>query len=167
MADLYNHLYGLQTTGMRFFTVYGPYGRPDMAYYKFTKNICNGIPIEIYNNGEMSRSFTYIDDITEAISRILKTEHKNKIYDIGNDETVSLIEFIETIENELNIKAIKKYLPLQQGDVIETQSNSSELFWDTYFYPEINIKTGIKNFVKWYKEYNDIQTFNIQSVSMD
>src|SRR5699024_509829 len=151
MAHTYSSLYGIPTTGLRFFTVYGPWGRPDMALFKFTIYIIEGIPIDVYNNGEMMRDFTYIDDIVESISRLVKqpAEINNnwsgdnpdpsssyapyKVYNIGNNNPVNLMDFIEAIENKLGKKAIKNFMPLQAGDVPETYANVEDLYRDIDF----------------------------------
>ena len=164
MAHTYSHLYDLPTTGLRFFTVYGPYGRPDMAYYKFTQKIMNGIPIDVYNNGNMKRDFTHIDDIVESVVRIIdKPPHKNnshitsseapyKLYNIGNNKPVSLRRFINAIENACGIKAIENFLPMQAGDVPATFADIDELISDFNFKPQTSIEIGIKSFVDWYME---------------
>ncbi|NUH86402.1 NAD-dependent epimerase [Bacillus firmus] len=175
MAHTYSHLYGLPTTGLRFFTVYGPWGRPDMALFLFTKAIINGEPIKVFNNGNMMRDFTYVDDIVESIYRlILRKPEPNlewkgdnpdpgtsyapyKVYNIGNNSPVRLMEFIETIEEKLGIKAKKDYLPLQAGDVPETYANVEDLFRDINFQPKTSIKDGISNFIDWYLDYYKIK----------
>ena len=169
IAHTYSHLYNIPTTGLRFFTVYGPFGRPDMAYYKFTKSILNENPIDVYNNGEMQRDFTYIDDIVEGIEKVLykipnKSASENshaeapyKIYNIGNNRPTSLKNFIEAIEDACNKKAIKNFMPMQQGDVPITYADIDDLTRDTGFKPSTNIKSGIKNFVSWYKNYHNNQ----------
>ena len=166
MAHTYSHLYDLPTTGLRFFTVYGPYGRPDMAYYKFTKAILNKEPIDVYNNGIMKRDFTYIDDIVEGIIRVINqppTQNINKfsaskspykIYNIGNNNPVSLREFINAIEEACGIKAVENLLSMQPGDVPITYADIDSLKEATGFKPEINIESGISKFVKWYKGFN-------------
>lgn len=165
MAHTYSHLYGLPTTGLRFFTVYGPMGRPDMAYFKFTKAILEKKPIDVYNNGEMLRDFTYIDDIVEGVVRIMnKTPYNNtsnitkakapyKIYNIGNNQPVRLRRFITAIENSCGIKAIENLLPMQAGDVPITYADVDDLIKDVAFKPSTSIEDGIDKFVKWYKGY--------------
>ena len=174
MAHTYSHLYSMPCTGLRFFTVYGPWGRPDMSYFLFTKAILSGEPINIFNHGEMKRDFTYIDDICESLVRIMDkppSENKyfdkknplissswapHKIFNIGNSTSINLMEFIETIENELGQKAIKNFLPMQQGDVKETLADTS-LLEDWIFYkPSTNIKEGISRFINWYKSFYKI-----------
>lgn len=171
MAHCYSHLYDLPCTGLRFFTVYGPWGRPDQAAFLFTKNILERKPINIFNHGEMLRDFTYIDDIVESILRLLnKIPEKNqyfdkkkpdpslswapfRIFNIGNSNPIPLMEFISCLENELNIKAIKNFLPMQAGDVKSTSADTSCLEEWVNFKPKTSINDGIKIFTNWYKEY--------------
>lgn len=171
MAHTYSHLYGIPSTGLRFFTVYGPWGRPDMALFLFTKAILNGEPIQVYNYGKMRRDFTYIDDIVEGIIRLLDhvpegkakwDSHVNnpsesfapyKIYNIGNNNPVELERYIDVLEKELGHPAIKKYLPLQPGDVPETYADTSDLKNAVDFVPKTTVEEGIHQFVKWYQEY--------------
>tara|TARA_B100000242_G_scaffold293258_1_gene270816 strand:+ start:33 stop:1055 length:1023 start_codon:yes stop_codon:yes gene_type:complete len=171
MAHSYSHLYNIPCTGLRFFTVYGPWGRPDMALFKFTKSIINKEKIDIYNNGDMVRDFTYIDDIVEGIERILakppKEEinfnkkspdpscswAKHRVFNIGNSNPTPLIKFIEALENELKVEAIKNYLPMQPGDVKATSADTAKLEEWTGFKPKTSIESGIKNFVDWYKNH--------------
>jgi UDP-glucuronate 4-epimerase len=171
MAHAYSHLYGMKTTGLRFFTVYGPWGRPDMAYFLFTKAILAGEPINIFNNGEMKRDFTYIDDIVEGVARVIKSPpeptpdwDKNnpdpatswapyRIYNIGNNQVETLMYFIEVLEDCLGKKAKKIYLPMQDGDVAATYANVDDLVRDFDFKPSTSIETGLENFVKWYRGY--------------
>ena len=164
MAHAYSHLYNIPTTGLRFFTVYGPYGRPDMAYFKFTNAITNGEPIEIYNNGLMERDFTYIDDVILGIIALINKTPKpsnnnisaskapHKIYNIGNNNPITLRRFINAIESAVGKKAIEKLLPMQQGDVPLTYADIEELYNDINFRPTTKIEEGIFEFVKWYKE---------------
>ncbi|MDL5512652.1 NAD-dependent epimerase [Arenibacter sp. M-2] len=164
MAHTYSHLYGFATTGLRFFTVYGPWGRPDMALFLFTDAMVKGKPIKIFNNGNMERDFTYIDDITEGVVRILEkdtsTRIKNgksyKIYNIGNNNSVKLLDFIEAIEVNLGIKSKRELLPMQPGDVEKTWANVDELINDYGYSPNTTIKKGIANFISWYKNYYQI-----------
>lgn len=163
MAHSYSHLYNIPTTGLRFFTVYGPYGRPDMAYYKFTKAILNEDTINVFNNGDMRRDFTYIDDIVEGIIRVIEkvpTPQNNpytsanppyKIFNIGNNNPVTLRTFICAIEEACNKKAKENLLPMQPGDVPITYADIDELFEYIGFKPKTNIYTGINKFVDWYK----------------
>ncbi|MEB7768271.1 NAD-dependent epimerase [Mammaliicoccus sciuri] len=174
MAHTYSHLYNLPTTGLRFFTVYGPWGRPDMALFKFTKAIVNDEVIDVYNHGNMMRDFTYVDDIVEAISRLVKNPAQPnpewsganpdpsssyapyKIYNIGNNSPVRLMEFVEAIENKLGKEAKKNYMDLQPGDVPETYANVDDLFRNIDFKPETTIQEGVNKFVDWYLEYYSI-----------
>jgi UDP-glucuronate 4-epimerase len=164
MAHSYSHLYNLPCTGLRFFTVYGPWGRPDMALFKFTQNILSNKPIEIYNHGNMMRDFTYISDIVEGIIRIIDHPHiasqpaENqtapcKIYNIGNNQPVKLMDFVESIEQYLNKKAHKIFLPLQAGDVPMTYADISQLNNDFGFKPETTIQEGVQQFLDWYLQY--------------
>ena len=157
IAHSYSHLFKLPTTGLRFFTVYGPWGRPDMATYIFTKKILEKKKIDIYNHGRMKRDFTYIDDIVKGIcgavnSKIGKKKF-HKIYNLGNNKSEKLMDFIKTIEKHLGIISDKNFLPLQPGDVKETYAEISESKKDLNFYPNTTIKDGIPKFIKWYKEY--------------
>ena len=170
-AHTYSHLYGLPTTGLRFFTVYGPWGRPDMALFLFTKAIVNDEPINVFNHGDMMRDFTYIDDIIESIVRLTKRPAKGnpdwsgrnpdpsssnapyKVYNIGNNSPVRLMDFIKAIENKLGKTAIKNYMPLQPGDVPETYANVDDLYRDIDFRPRTSIQDGVNNFVDWYLDY--------------
>jgi UDP-glucuronate 4-epimerase len=174
MAHTYSALYNLPTTGLRFFTVYGPYGRPDMALFIFTKAILEGKAIDIYNYGNMMRDFTYVDDIVEGITRLVPTIPKPnadwdgmkpdpassfapyRIYNIGNNQPVQLLYFIETIERKLGVQAIKNLLPLQEGDVPETFADVAALTEAVGFKPNTSIETGIENFIQWYKGYYKI-----------
>jgi UDP-glucuronate 4-epimerase len=171
MAHTYSQLFGIPTTGLRFFTVYGPWGRPDMALFLFTKAILNGEPIKVFNNGNMMRDFTYVDDIVESIYRLtLKKAEPNlawngdnpdpgtsyapyKIYNIGNNNPVNLMDFIKAIEDKLGIEAKKEFLPLQAGDVPQTYANVEDLYRDIDFRPKTSIKDGINNFIDWYMDY--------------
>jgi UDP-glucuronate 4-epimerase len=157
MAHTYSHLYDFKTTGLRFFTVYGPWGRPDMAYYLFTEAISKNIPIKVFNNGEMERDFTYIDDIVNGVTKIIEAnivdrEHY-KIYNIGNNKTESLMDFITIIEKALNKKASKEMMPMQAGDVPKTWANIKEMKNDFDYQPKTSIKVGISKFVNWYFKY--------------
>jgi UDP-glucuronate 4-epimerase len=157
MAHTYGHLYDFKTTGLRFFTVYGPWGRPDMAYYLFAEAISNDKPIKVFNNGEMERDFTYIDDIVNGVAKIIEknidSREHYKIYNIGNNKTESLQDFIATIEQAMGKKAIKEMYPMQQGDVPRTFADISELIKIYNFKPTTKIKDGLKQFVNWYKSY--------------
>lgn len=171
MAHTYSHLYGLHCTGLRFFTVYGPWGRPDMALFLFTRAILEEKPIKVFNHGRMQRDFTYIDDIIEGVVRIMgrlpepdptwsgddpdpgTSYNRYKIYNIGNNNPVELMEFISAIEKVLGRKAKKEFLDLQPGDVPATYADIDDLVKDVGFKPKTPIETGIKHFVSWYKEY--------------
>ncbi len=165
MAHTYSHLYNIPTTGLRFFTVYGPYGRPDMAYFSFTKKILAGEQIDVYNNGEMQRDFTYIDDIVEGIVRVIDkvpTPQQSvattatapyQIYNIGNNQPVTLRRFITAIEDACGKKAKENLLPMQPGDVPATYADIDELIDDIDFIPKTSIEDGITKFVEWYKAY--------------
>ena len=156
MAKAYSHLFNFQTIGMRFFTVYGPWGRPDMALFKFTKKILSNREIEIYNYGNHIRDFTYIDDVTEIIVRLNKTKKikkKSEIFNIGNSNPVKLIDYIHQIEKSLNKIAKKKYLPLQAGDSKQTHSNTKKLHKILNYRPKVNFRNGVNNFVKWYRNH--------------
>ena len=176
MAHTYAHLYGLPCTGLRFFTVYGPWGRPDMAYFKFTRGILAGEPIPVYNRGEMARDFTYIDDIVEGVMRVLdrpaapdpdwdpahpavaSSTAPYRIYNIGNNRPVKLMEFIGTLEKCLGRKAVLDLLPMQPGDVPSTAADISALGKATGFAPSTPVETGLARFVAWYHEYYNKET---------
>lgn len=171
MAHTYSHLYGLPTTGLRFFTVYGPWGRPDMALFLFTKAILSGNPIDVFNYGKMKRDFTYIDDIIEGVVRVTDnipqgnphwsgdkpdpgtSKAPYKIYNIGNNNPVELLHFIEVIEDCLGMKAQKNMLPLQPGDVTMTYADVDDLIADVGFKPATPIDVGIRRFIHWYRDY--------------
>ncbi len=158
MAHTYSHLYGFATTGLRFFTVYGPWGRPDMALFLFTKAILNDHPINVFNNGKLERDFTYVDDIIEGVFRIIdrKTDEdktKYRLYNIGNNNSVKLMEFIDAIESSLGMEAQKNMMPMQPGDVTQTWANVDNLIKDYDYRPNTPVKEGIQNFVNWYKSY--------------
>ena len=161
MAHSYSHLYGFKTTGLRFFTVYGPWGRPDMAMFLFTDAIVNDKPIKVFNNGKLERDFTYIDDITEGVVRIIEkplvsdTDQKDrfKVYNIGNSKSVKLMDFITAIEESLDTVAKKEMLPMQPGDVEKTWANVDDLIRDFDYRPNTPIKKGVQRFIDWYKEF--------------
>ncbi len=172
MAHTYSHLFEIPTSGLRFFTVYGPWGRPDMALFLFTKAIIEGKPIDVFNNGEMKRSFTYIDDIVEGVIRLLDVPPKPKpvtvgeaqdpstsatapfhVYNIGSDKPETLMRYIEVLEENLGLKAIKNMLPMQPGDVAATWADVDDLKSAVGFEPKTTIEEGIKNFVDWYREF--------------
>jgi UDP-glucuronate 4-epimerase len=157
MAHTYGHLYGFKTTGLRFFTVYGPWGRPDMAYYLFADAISNDQPIKVFNNGNMERDFTYIDDIVNGVTKIIEknidSREHYKIYNIGNNKTESLQNFITTIEKAIGKKAIKEMYPMQQGDVPRTFADIDKLIDDIGYKPSTSINNGLEKFINWYKKY--------------
>lgn len=172
MAHSYAHLYGLPCTGLRFFTVYGPWGRPDMAYYKFAQAMLAGQPIDVYNHGRMQRDFTYIDDVVDAMLRLLDRpaqgdpawngQHPDpsssrapwQVYNIGNHSPVPLMDFIETIERLLGVPATKRLLPMQPGDVPATYADVAALQRDVGFTPATPLETGLGHFVRWFREYH-------------
>jgi len=173
MAHTYSHLYGLPTTGLRFFTVYGPWGRPDMALFLFTEAILAGRPIDVFNNGQMRRDFTFVDDIVEGVVRVLDrtaapddtwqatspdpagSSAPYRVYNIGNNEPVELMHLIQTIENCLGMTAKKNMMPMQPGDVPETHADIDDLERDTGFRPSTSIEEGVGRFVEWYRAYYD------------
>ncbi|MDU5191043.1 MAG: NAD-dependent epimerase/dehydratase family protein, partial [Mixta calida] len=174
MSHTYSHLYGIPTTGLRFFTVYGPWGRPDMALFKFTRAIIAGESIDVYNNGEMRRDFTYIDDITESIFRlqdVIPQKDENwtvetgspatssapyRVYNIGNSQPVTLMAYIEALEKALGMQARKNMLPMQPGDVLETSADTQALFDVIGFKPQTGVEEGIKRFVEWYRAFYNV-----------
>ena len=160
MVHIYSHLYKIETIGLRFFTVYGPWGRPDMAMFLFTDAILKNKPIHVFNNGNLSRDFTYIDDIVEGVVGTLLKESKNsnlyKLYNIGNGKPVQLLDFIESLEKVLDITAKKHMLPMQDGDVYQTFANTSKLEHDFAYKPQTTVNDGIYKLVKWYKNYYNI-----------
>jgi len=154
MAYTYNHLYQLPVTGLRFFTVYGPWGRPDMSPMLFAKAISEGKPIKVFNYGKLKRDFTYIDDITDGIYKVMKMQPDSyKIYNIGNSRPVDLMDFIGLMEKSMGAAAIKEMLPMQPGDVFETYADTSALSTDTGYKPLTSLENGIKNFLQWYLDY--------------
>jgi UDP-glucuronate 4-epimerase len=174
MAHTYSNLYGLPTTGLRFFTVYGPWGRPDMALFKFTKAILAGDRIQVFNYGKHRRDFTYIDDIVEGIIRVLdKPASSNalwdgispdpssskapwRVYNIGNNSPVELLDYISAIEDALNLTAEQELLPLQPGDVPDTYADVEDLVTEFDYKPAMPVKTGVANFVHWYKKHYEV-----------
>jgi UDP-glucuronate 4-epimerase len=174
MAHTYSHLYQLPTTGLRFFTVYGPWGRPDMAMFLFTKAILEGRPIDVFNQGQMRRDFTYIDDIVEGVVRVLKripqgnsqwnghqpdpatSRAPYQIYNIGNHQPVELRRFIEVLEEALGARAKLNLLPMQAGDVPATYADIDDLSNDVGFHPSTPIEVGVRKFVEWYRNYYSI-----------
>lgn len=175
MAHTYSHLYGIPTTGLRFFTVYGPWGRPDMAYFSFTKDIIEGKSIKVFNHGKMERDFTYIDDIVEGITKLIpRAPEPNpewdestdelgasfapyRVYNIGNNQPVQLMKFINVLEEEIGKEANKQYMEMQPGDVLRTYADVSELERDIEFKPSTSIEDGLGKFVDWYKEYYNVK----------
>lgn len=175
MAHTYSHLYDIPTTGLRFFTVYGPWGRPDMAYFSFTKDIIEGNPIKVFNHGKMERDFTYIDDIVEGIVKLIpRAPEKNpdwdeskdelgasfapyRVYNIGNNQPVQLMKFINVLEEKIGKEANKQYMEMQPGDVMRTYADVSELERDIDFKPSTSIEDGLGKFVDWYKEYYNVK----------
>ncbi|WP_051525110.1 NAD-dependent epimerase [Exiguobacterium artemiae] len=175
MAHTYSHLYNIPTTGLRFFTVYGPWGRPDMAYFSFTKDIIEGNPIKVFNHGKMERDFTYIDDIVEGIIKLIPlVPEKNsdwdesvdelgasfapyRVYNIGNNSPVPLMKFINVLEEKIGKEANKQYMEMQPGDVLRTYADVSELERDIDFKPSTSIEEGLGKFVDWYKEYYSVK----------
>ena len=157
MAYTYSHLYGVPTTGLRFFTVYGPWGRPDMAYYSFAERILAGEPIRVFNHGDMLRDFTYIDDIVSCVVRMLGCPRQGAdpacLYNIGNNRPVKLLDFIAALERALGREARKEYLPMQDGDVYQTFADVSALERDFGFRPDTPLETGLQRFVRWYLTY--------------
>jgi UDP-glucuronate 4-epimerase len=174
MAHTYSHLYQLPTTGLRFFTVYGPWGRPDMAMWLFTRAILDGQPIDVFNNGQMRRDFTYIDDIVQGVVRVADnvptgnaawtgdrpdpatSRAPYRVYNIGNNQPVELMHMIRTLEQALGQEAVKNFLPLQQGDVPATYADVDDLIRDVGFKPSTPIEVGIQRFVEWYREYHKV-----------
>jgi len=159
MAHTYSHLFGLPTTGLRFFTVYGPWGRPDMAIFLFTRAILDGKPLKIFNNGELSRDFTYIDDIVEGVTRIVEdTQIANrsdryKLYNIGRGEPLPLMSFVDELERQLGIDAQKDFVSMQPGDVKQTWADTSGLKRDYGYQPGISIEEGIRMYLQWFRSY--------------
>lgn len=175
MAHTYSALYGIPTTGLRFFTVYGPWGRPDMALFLFTRAILEGKPIDIFNNGQMERDFTYVDDIVEGVVRVMKqpavpdprwssaapdpsgSSAPYRIYNIGNRRPVKLTRFIELLEGAIGKKAVKNFMPMQPGDLASTCADISELSAATGFSPDTPVETGVARFVEWYRDYYKVR----------
>ena len=158
LAAAYHNLYDISCTGLRFFTVYGPWGRPDMAYYSFTEDILNGKTIKVFNNGDLKRDFTYVDDIIESIYLLFqkdktKSTPVNRVLNIGNNKPENLLDFISILEKKLGIEAKKQYLPMQQGDVYETYADIDELIKITGYTPKVKLKSGLSHFIKWYRDY--------------
>ena len=157
MAHAYSKLFNFETIGLRFFTVYGPWGRPDMALYLFTDAILKNKPINVFNNGDLYRDFTYIDDIVYGIENTILKDSRDsslyKIYNIGNSNPVFLMDFIEAIEKEIGIKALKNFMPMQLGDVNKTYADVSKLIDDYDYSPSTGVDLGVKYFITWFKDY--------------
>ncbi|EKP0246921.1 NAD-dependent epimerase [Aeromonas veronii] len=180
MAHTYSHLYGIPTTGLRFFTVYGPWGRPDMALFKFTKDMLSGKPIDVYNNGLLSRDFTYIDDIAEGVIRVADvvpvenvawrcatgspadSSAPYRVFNIGNGKPIKIVDFIQSLEQALGVKAIKNMMPMQSGDVYATWADTEDLFATISYRPSMKIEQGIQNFVEWYRSYYQFLDVKVQ-----
>jgi len=162
MAHTYSHLFGISTTGLRFFTVYGPWGRPDMALFLFTKAAIEGRAIDVFNNGDMLRDFTYIDDIVEGVVRVIDNPREDtppyKVYNIGNNNPIKLMDFIEAIENKLGKKIEKNFLPLQAGDVPATYADVEDLVDDLGYKPATPVQEGINKFIDWYLEFFEVRS---------
>jgi len=174
MAHTYSHLYNLPTTGLRFFTVYGPWGRPDMALFLFTDAIVNNKPVQVFNYGRHRRDFTFIDDITEGVLRTLdhvaepnddwsgitpdpgSSRAPWRVYNIGNSSPVDLMDYIKALEQELGRTAVKEFLPMQPGDVPDTYADVDQLMQDVHYKPETTVKEGIRRFVTWYRSYYNL-----------
>ena len=167
MAHTYSHLFELPTTGLRFFTVYGPWGRPDMALFSFTKAIVEGRPIDVYNHGEMVRDFTYVDDIAEGVVRVLDRAPQGRspyrVFNIGNSDPVPLMRYIEAIESALGVRARKNFLPMQKGEVLATFADVSELAQWTGFRPGTSVEEGVRRFVAWYRDYFKVLAEELQA----
>ena len=182
MAHTYSHLFNLRTTGLRFFTVYGPWGRPDMALFIFTKAILEGRPIEVFNNGNMLRDFTYVDDIVEGITHVIDQPAETnflwdakdpdpatssapfRVFNIGRGAPVNLLDFVSEIEAQVNKKAIKTLMPMQDGDVAETCADVSNLDEMLNYKPQVSVHTGVERFIAWYKKYYHIKSTSPEPV---
>ena len=158
MAHAYHHLYGIHVTALRYFTVYGPWGRPDMAYYNFTKKICNKEPIRVFNHGKMKRDFTYIDDIIQGTIAAIDLGAKCEIFNLGNNSPVNLLSMIELLERALGETAIKEMLPMQPGEVIETYADIEKSRELLNFAPKITLEGGILRFIDWFKQYHNLSS---------
>lgn len=153
MAETYHHLYGIPVTGLRFFTVYGPWGRPDMAYFTFTQSILNDQPIELFNEGKMLRDFTYVDDVVNGITAALDLGAECEVFNLGNNKPVELLHFVKVIESTLGKKAKKKFKPMQPGDVVSTFADIDYSQEKLGFIPQVSLEEGIPKFVEWYRSY--------------
>jgi UDP-glucuronate 4-epimerase len=156
MAQTYHHLFGISSIGLRFFTVYGPWGRPDMAYFSFTDAIVQGKPIEIFNEGKMQRDFTYVDDIVEGTIAAIESQVSLGIFNLGNHQPVDLLYFVSVLEKELGIKAQKIWSPMQAGDVVTTFADIEDSTKQLKFFPKIKIEEGLPKFINWYKSYYNV-----------
>jgi UDP-glucuronate 4-epimerase len=156
MAHSYFHLFGIPMTGLRFFTVYGPWGRPDMALFKFTRGILAGEPIPVFNRGQMERDFTYVDDIVEGVVRVIDKPAGHRLFNIGNNTRVPLMRYIEAIEKATGRKAELELLPMQPGDVPATEADTAALDAAVGFRPDTPVEEGVRRFVEWYREYYNI-----------
>jgi UDP-glucuronate 4-epimerase len=156
MAHAYAHLFGIPATGLRFFTVYGPWGRPDMALFKFTKGILDGTPIPVFNEGRMVRDFTYVDDIVEGVVRVIDRPASYRIFNIGNHQRVELLDYIRALEKALGKQAKLDLLPMQPGDVPATEADTAALQAATGFHPATPVEEGVRRFVAWYREYSGL-----------
>ncbi len=154
IAHAYHHLYGMPITALRFFTVYGPWGRPDMAYYRFARSICDGVPIQVYNHGAMKRDFTYIDDIIMGVAAALDLGAPFEIFNLGNHQPVDLLYLIQLLEEALGKQAIKEMLPMQKGEVLETYADIEKSRQMLQFHPSTSIETGIARFIDWFTQYH-------------
>ena len=160
MAHAYHHLHGLSVTALRYFTAYGPWGRPDMAYYRFTRQICEGQPIQVFNRGHMRRDFTYIDDIVEGTIAAIDLGAPCEVFNLGNNSPVNLLHLIELLEEALGKEAIKEMLPMQQGEVTETYADIEKSQRMLNFRPSISLEEGILRFIEWYKHYHAVPSFH-------
>ena len=156
LAHSYHHLYGLHTTALRYFTVYGPWGRPDMAYYRFTRQICDGEPIQVFNRGLMQRDFTYIDDIVDGTTAAIDLGAECEIFNLGNHRPINLLYLIELLEDALGKKAVKEMLPMQPGEVMETYADIEKSSRMLNFQPSVSLEDGILNFIDWFKMYHAV-----------
>lgn len=156
MAQTYHHLFGIKAVGLRFFTVYGPWGRPDMAYYSFTKDILAGKSIKIFNNGQMKRDFTYIDDIVDGVIASIDYQGKTAVFNLGNHQPAELSSMIALLEKAIGKSAVKEYLPMQQGDVVETYADIDESTRELGFLPKTSLESGLNSFVDWYLSYTKV-----------
>jgi UDP-glucuronate 4-epimerase len=160
LAHSYHHLYGISVTALRYFTVYGPWGRPDMAYYRFTKQICEGEPIQVFNHGSMQRDFTYIDDIVAGTAAAIDLGAENEIFNLGNNRPMNLLYLIELLENALEKQAVKEMLPMQPGEVTKTYADIEKSQKRLGFQPTVSLEEGILRFIDWFKSYNSSEVLH-------